>query len=73
MLQAAIENEVAEYIDTNKSLTSDAGKRLVVRNGKKPRREIVTGAGPLEIEQPRINDRREGEKFTSAILPPYMR
>ena len=31
------------------------------------------GAGLLQIRQPRIDDKREGHKFTSAILPPYMR
>jgi transposase-like protein len=27
----------------------------------------------MEIEAPRVNDRREGKRFTSRILPPYMR
>jgi len=29
--------------------------------------------GPVGVEAPRVNDRRAGEKFTSKILPPYMR
>jgi transposase-like protein len=50
----------------------------VVRNGFLPEREITTGIGPLEVHQPRINDRRvdeDGERmhFTSSILPPYLR
>src|SRR5207237_4446532 len=35
-----------------------------------------TGVGPIEVEQPRGHDRRpkdEAEKFTSQILPPYLR
>lgn len=27
----------------------------------------------LKITAPRVNDKREGQKFTSALLPPYMR
>ena len=40
-------------------------------------RAIVTGAGPLEIATPRIDDRvlpRHGEtRFTNALIPPYLR
>jgi putative transposase len=73
MLQAAIENEVNEYIEWNKELIDKEGKRLVVRNGSMPEREIITGVGRIGIKQPRVNDKRPGEKYTSNILPPYMR
>ena len=73
MLQAAIEEEVAAYIDTHQDLHDEHGHRLVVRNGHLPEREILTGAGPLTVKKPRVHDRREGIRFTSAILPPYMR
>jgi len=37
----------------------------------------VTGSGTIEVEAPRVNDKREIEgerqRFTSKILPPYMR
>ena len=46
---------------------------MVVKNGTSPERDIITGAGPLKIKQPRINDKREDCKFTSSILPPYLR
>ena len=49
------------------------GHRLVVRNGHMPERELVTGIGPVRVQQPRVYDRRPGEKFTSQILPPFMR
>jgi transposase-like protein len=48
----------------------------VVRNGYHNKRKITTGLGQLEVEQPRVHDRRdapEREKFTSKILPPYLR
>lgn len=73
MLQAAIENEIAEYIERCTHIKDDKGHRLVVRNGKLPERSLVTGVGPLKIRQPRIHDKREGESFTSSILPRYMR
>lgn len=73
MLQAAIENEIAEYIERFKYEKDSANRRLVVRNGSLPARAIVTGIGPLRVQQPRVLDRREGESFTSNILPRYMR
>lgn len=73
LLQAAIENEVSEYIEWFKNERGSEGRRLVVRNGFLPEREIVTGVGSLRVKQPRINDRREGKVFTSSILPRYMR
>jgi len=73
LLQEAIRNEVAEYINRFKHTRDAEGCRLVVRNGFLPEREIVTGVGPLRVKQPRVRDRREGEAFTSNILPRYMR
>jgi len=64
MLQAAIENEVSEYIDRFKTETDSQGHRLVVRNGSLPKREIITGIGPLPMKQPRFGIRERGR-----ILP----
>ena len=78
MLQQAIEREVADYIEAHKSCLDESGRRLVVRNGRKPARAILSGCGPLEVRQPRVDDRRTDEngnrlRFTSKILPPYLR
>ena len=73
MLQAAIENEVREYLSAHARAQDAAGRRLVVRNGHLPERDLVTGVGPVRVKQPRVRDRREGHRFTSAILPPFMR
>lgn len=73
MLQSAIEQEVAEYVERHAGRQDLEGHRLVVRNGHMPERELVTGIGPVKVRQPRVNDRRPGEKFTSRILPPFMR
>ena len=34
---------------------------------------MTTGAGPVEVKAPRVEDRREAERYRSAILPVYMR
>jgi transposase-like protein len=75
LLAEAIEAEVAEWIEAHVHLTDQQGHRQVVRNGHLPQRSILTGIGPVEVEQPRVLDRRkgEGEAFTSKILPPYLR
>lgn len=77
-LQKAIEDEVTEYVSDHGHHRDDAGHRLVVRNGHKPPRTILTGTGPIEVIQPRVDDRRVDEngvrfRFTSKILPPYLR
>ena len=73
MLQAAIEAEVSAYVEEHQGSVSENGLRLVVRNGRLPERPLQTGLGPVRIQQPRVNDRRAGHKFTSRILPPYLR
>jgi putative transposase len=76
LLAQAVEAEVADWIDSHSDLRNDAGHRQVVRNGSLPPRTITTGVGPVEVKQPRVHDRRpagEKEKFTSQILPPYLR
>ena len=73
VLQAAIESEVAAYLDLFKEVKDEKGRRMVVGHGSLPERSTLTGIGPLLIKQPRVRDKREGERFTSAILPRYMR
>lgn len=76
LLAQAIEAEVAAWIDDHAHLKDDQGRRQVVRNGHLPERAIRTGIGAVEVQQPRVRDRRpadQREAFTSAILPPYLR
>jgi putative transposase len=77
-LQKAIEDEVADYLNAHSQCLDDGGRRMVVRNGHKPPRTILSGLGPIEVKQPRVDDRRVDEngvrfRFTSKILPPYLR
>ena len=73
LLQVALENEVEDYVRRHEAERDEAGRRLVVRNGWLPGRELLSGVGPLAIRQPRVNDRRAGCRFSSRILPPFMR
>jgi putative transposase len=77
MIEAALRIEVEEYLARFRGDRDEAGHALVVRNGAARPRPVLTGVGPVRIAAPRVNDRRvvEGarQKFTSAILPPYVR
>ncbi|MBI2767695.1 MAG: IS256 family transposase [Chloroflexi bacterium] len=78
LLQRALKLEVAEVLAQFDELRDDAGRHRVVRNGHLPGRTVLTGAGPLEVRQPRLRDRAGKEapdrfQVTSAILPPYLR
>jgi transposase-like protein len=79
MLAAALEAEVAAYVDAHVGEVDEHGRRLVVRNGHHQPRQITTAAGVLEVVAPRVNDKRvdeamgERRRFSSAILPPWCR
>ncbi len=77
LIAAALEAEVADYVERLRRERDADGRALVVRNGTARPRPVTLGAGTVEISAPRVNDRREidGErqKFTSRILPPYVR
>ena len=78
IVQLALENEINEYIEAHKHLLDEKGKRIVVKNGSHPERNIITGLGPLQIKQSRVDDRRlpdycDTERFSSKILPRYLR
>jgi putative transposase len=73
MLIAALEAEVEIYIQAHQSERDKTGRALVVRHGKAQERKIHCGAGSINVQAPRVNDKRPGKKFTSHILPPYLR
>lgn len=78
-LQKAIEDEVADYVQAHRHhVDESSGHRLVVRNGRHKPRTILSAVGPIEVHQPRVDDRRVDEngvrfRFTSKILPRYLR
>ena len=73
MLAAALEAEVAEYVSQHREAKDEQGRARVVRNGRARARKVTMGAGTVEVRAPRVHDRRDGQKFTSRVLPPYMR
>ena len=78
MLMKALAVEVAQHVDEHADDRDEQGRRLVVRNGQAQARNVTCGAGTLEVRAPRVNDKRveaggQRQRFTSRILPPYMR
>ncbi|AXH97114.1 IS256 family transposase [Ornithinimicrobium avium] len=79
MLAAALQAEVAAYVERYAEEVDEHGHRLVVRNGYHQPREVSTAAGAVPVRQPRVNDRRvdeatgERKRFASAILPAWAR
>jgi len=79
MLAAALQAEVAAYIEAFAGELDENGHRLVVRNGFHEPREVTTAAGAIPVRAPRVNDKRTDEasgqrkRFSSAILPAWAR
>ncbi len=79
MLAAALQAEVAAYIEAHADALDADGHRLVVRNGYHQPREVTTAAGAVPVRAPRVNDRRtdpvtgERQRFSSTILPAWSR
>lgn len=77
MLQAAIDAEVDDFLAQHAGRLDEQGRRQVIRNGRLPSREILTGAGPLEVVQPRVRDTSPDKdhrvRFSPSVLPPYLR
>ena len=78
MLTQALEAEIEAFVDRHRHVVDEEGLRQVVKNGHSPTRQVLTGAGQLEVQQPRARDRRTVDtedkiRFSSSILPPYLR
>lgn len=79
MLAAALQAEVAAYIEQFAEVRDNDGRRMVVRNGYHDEREVVTGAGAVTVQAPRINDEHvdtetgEHKRLASAVLPAWAR
>ena len=61
MLAAALEAEVAAYVDARSGERDADGHRLVVRNGHHEPRQVSTAAGAVAVRAPRVNDKRIDE------------
>jgi len=77
MLHEALEIEVADYIARCQE-RDENGHAKVVRNGRARSRKVTVGSGTIEVTAPRVDDHRvdedgERQRFRSRIQPPYMR
>jgi transposase-like protein len=79
LLAKAVEAEVASFLAKHGDLKTEDGRSRLVRHGHLPKREVMTGIGPVAVRQPRVRDRGADAqdagriRFASAILPPYAR
>jgi putative transposase len=78
MLIEALKAEADDYVERHRGERDEHGRALVVRNGRGQERKLSLGTGTVELKAPRVNDRRRDEqgqrqRFTSRILPRYMR
>jgi len=78
MLMAALKTEADDYVERHREERDETGRALVVHNGRSQGRKLTLGTGTVELRVPRVNDRRRDEhgqrqRFSSRILPPYMR
>jgi transposase-like protein len=74
LLQAAIEAECQELLARYEGVRDLKGRQGLVRNGHLPKREVVTGLGPVAVKVPRVRDRTgQGIRFESRLVPLYVR
>ena len=77
LLAQAVEAEAAALLASHADNLTEDGRRRLVRHGHLPEREVMTGIGPVAVRCPRVRDRvgegSERIRFSSAILPPYLR
>jgi putative transposase len=76
LIEQAVEAELATLLAAHAGEQTEDGLARLVRHGHLPEREVMTGVGPVPVKVPRVRDRAAGAekiRFTSAILPPYLR
>ncbi len=74
LIEKAVEVELQLLLDQYDNVTDLGGRKVVVRNGYLPEREVLTALGPVPVRVPKVRDRSgSGIKFNSALVPPYVR
>ena len=73
LIRQAVETELSEYLSQHQRIADD-GRLALVRNGYLPKREILTGIGPVSVRIPKVRS-KDGKALTfrSALVPPYVR
>ena len=76
LIQQAVEAELSALLEAHSKDHIEDGRARLVRHGHLPKREVTTGIGTVSVKVPRVRDRGndvEKIRFTSTILPPYLR
>lgn len=76
LIEQAVEAELSVLLEAYVSDKTDDGRAQLVHHGHLPEREVLTGIGAVPVKVPRVRDRggdAEKVRFTSTILPPYLR
>jgi len=74
LIAEALQLEFDEYLAQFAERRDDEGRLAVVRNGWQPRREVLTGLGPVGVRVPKARSRiEEPAVFRSVLVPPYVR
>ena len=69
LIHNAVEAELREFMSQHQGVTED-GKVSVIRNGYLPKREILTGIGPVSVRIPKVRS-KDGEALT--FVPHWFR
>jgi len=76
LIEQAVEAELSVLLEAHACEKTGDGRARLVRHGHLPEREVITGIGAVPVKVPRVRDRgddAEKVRFTSTILPPYLR
>lgn len=74
LIAEALQAEFDEHLEQFAERRDDEGRLAVVRNGWQPRREVLTGLGPVGVRVPKARSRiEERAVFHSVLVPPYVR
>ena len=74
LIAEALQAEFDEHLEQFAERRDDEGRLAVVRNGWQPRREVLTGLGPVGVRVPKARSRiEERAVFHSMLVPPYVR
>src|SRR5690554_287374 len=79
MLAEALKAEADAFVASSADERLEDGRQRIVRHGFGPERQIQTGIGALDVQRPKVRDRKAAPdpaskiRFTSNILPKWAR
>lgn len=74
LIAEALHAEFDEFLSRFVGQRDELGRAAIVRNGWQPRREVLTGLGPVGVRVPKARSRvAEPAVFRSTLVPPYVR